>query len=197
MLSDTNEKELIRRCRKNDREAFNELVLIYQNKVINIAYGMLSNKDDAYDAAQETFLKVYRYLDKFEEKSSFSTWIYRITVNVCNDILRKRSKTAPTISIFSGKPTGDQEPAELEIKDSSPTPEDHAESTETQALVRAALDELSEEFKTVITLFDLEGLSYDEIASIIKCPVGTVKSRLNRARNALKKKLSQNRELFL
>lgn len=188
------EKTLILKCKTGDRAAFSALVEKYQSKIINIAYGMLSDKEDAYDAAQEVFIKVFRSIDSFEEKSSFSTWIYRITVNVCNDILRKRQRKISAVSLFTSD--GDDEKP-IEIKDDSPTPQDTVEINETQLEVRRAISELSDEYKAVITLFDIEGLSYDEISSIINIPVGTVKSRLNRARAALKKNLLKKRELFL
>ena len=189
------EKTLISKIKAGDREAFSALVENYQSKIINMSYGMLSDQEDAYDAAQEVFIKVFRSIDSFEEKSSFSTWIYRITVNVCNDMLRKRQRKISALSLYSS--TDDDEEKVLEIKDDAPTPQDAAEINETQLEVWRAISELSDEYKTVITLFDLEGLSYDEISSIIKVPVGTVKSRLSRARAALKKNLLKKRELFL
>ena len=189
------EKTLISKSKAGDRQAFSALVEKYQSKIINMSYGMLSDQEDAYDAAQEVFIKVFRSIDSFEEKSSFSTWIYRITVNVCNDMLRKRQRKISALSL-SSTADGDEEKV-LEIKDDAPTPQDTAETNETQLEVRRAISELSDEYKTVITLFDLEGLSYDEISSIINVPVGTVKSRLSRARSALKKNLLKKRELFL
>ncbi len=195
VLTEIAEKDILEQCKNGKRNAFNILVETYQNKVFNMAYSMLSNYEDASDASQEVFLKVYKNINKFEGKSSLSTWIYRITVNVCNDFLRKRTRSAPVISLFSSN--NDDDDAPLEIKDDTPTPEERAEMTETQKEVRQALSELSSEFKTVITLYDIEGLSYDEISEILKCPVGTIKSRLNRARKALKKNLSEKRELFL
>lgn len=194
-LSDINEKELLKKCQSGDREAFNILVETYQRQVINLAYGMLSNSEDATDAAQEVFIKVYRNIDNFEGKSSLATWIYRITSNVCKDFLRKRTRTIQAVSIYEGSEDDDDRP--MEIKDSSPTPQEHIEMTETQREVRKALDELPEEYKSVIVMYDLEGLSYDEISNVLQCPVGTIKSRLNRARKALKKNLSEKRELFL
>lgn len=187
------ETELIKRCKDGDRNAFNELFAMYENKVINIAYGMLSDREDAYDAAQEVFIKVYKNIASFKENSSLSTWIYRITSNTCNDILRKRQRSVGTVSINS---TYDEEEKDMELKDTAPTPAEFAEMTETQCAVREAISELSDEYREVITLCDIEDLSYDEISGIINCPVGTVKSRINRARNALKKKLSEKRELF-
>ena len=193
VLTDVLEKDILAECKKGNRNAFNILVETYQTKVFNMAYSMLSNYDDASDAAQEVFLKVYKNINKFEGKSSLSTWIYRICVNVCNDILRKRTRSIPVISLFSSSKNDYDEEKPLEIKDDTPTPEERLEMTETQIEVRRALSELSDEFKTVITLYDLEGLSYDEISEILKCPVGTIKSRLNRARKALKKNLSEKR----
>ena len=137
------ENDLIKKCKKGSREAFNILVSNYQQQVINIAYGKLSNQEDAYDAAQEVFVRVYKSIESFKEQSSFTTWLYRITTNVCSDILRKRQKHS-----------------------------------------------------TVITLCDIEGLSYDYIAEVLGIPSGTVKSRINRARSALKKNLMNKRELF-
>lgn len=185
------EADIIKKCKKGDRDAFDELVKMYQNKVVNIAYGMLSDSDDALDAAQEVFIKVYRGLDSFQEKSSFSTWIYRITSNVCADILRKRQRSIVAVSINQS-----EDEKVMEIKDDAPTPEEYSELSERQAAVREALADIKDEYREIITFFDIEGLSYEKISDILKIPVGTVKSRLNRARAALKKNLSKKVELF-
>ena len=187
------EAELIKRLKSDDREAFNILVREYESKIINIAYGILSDKEEALDASQEVFIRIYKNIDSFKGNASLSTWIYRIAVNICRDGLRKRQRSAKTISIDA--PVNDDEQI-IDLPDSAPTPEQMTEKTEVQLLVRRAIDELSEEYRTVITLCDIEGLPYDKIAEIIKCPTGTVKSRLNRARAALRRKISENRELF-
>jgi RNA polymerase sigma-70 factor (ECF subfamily) len=184
---------MIARCKKGDREAFNELMNKYQKQVFNVAYGMLSDYDDASDAAQEVFLKVYRSIASFRGQSSFTTWLYRICANVCNDILRKRQRRGFTVSINGDD---DDENPVSELQSEAPTPEESLEMNERQRAVRAAISELNKEFREIILYSDIEQLSYDEISLILKCPKGTVKSRLNRARNALKKKLSSNRELF-
>lgn len=184
---------LIARCKNGDRDAFNELVEKYQNKVINIAYGILSNADDAADAAQEVFIKVYRSIGSFKEQSSLSTWIYRITVNVCTDIVRKNSKHSKVLSINQ---TFGEDEQEFDIKDDSRTPDELAELNETQREVRQAISELKDEYRAVLTLFDIEGMPYDKISEILKIPIGTVKSRLSRAREALKKELSKKRNFF-
>lgn len=185
------EKKLVELFKKGDRSAFNELVLKYQNTVMNIAFGMLSVREDAEDAAQEVFLKIYKNISAFNENSTLSTWIYRITVNTCNDILRKRIK-GKTVSIY---PDNDDD-SEIVIPDTSHTPEEAAQASEIRRQLLDAIAGLKEEYRTVITLFDLEGMSYDEISKIVNIPVGTVKSRLSRARGQLRKNLEHLRELF-
>ncbi len=187
------EKELVRLLKEGDRDAFNQLISEYQNKVINIAYGMLSDTDDALDASQEVFIKVFKGIGTFKEDSSLSTWIYRICANICKDFLRKRMRTGKTVSIYG---SDDEDNNVMQIADSASTPEELSEQTELQSLIRKAMNELGEEARTVLVLCDIEGMSYDEISRILKTPVGTVKSRINRARVALRKKISEMRELF-
>lgn len=186
--------DLVLRLKKGDREAFNELVREYEKQVINLAYGMLSEREDAYDAAQETFIRIYKSIGTFRGQSSLSTWIYRITANICNDMLRKRQRSARTISIYPSDE--DENNSAAELPDDNPTPEEALELSERQRIVREGIASLNPDFRAVITLCDIEGRSYEEAAAILSVPHGTVKSRLNRARNALRKKLSDNRELF-
>lgn len=186
------ENDLIKKCKQGNREAFNKLFSSYQQQVINIAYGMLSDREDAFDAAQEVFVRVYKNIGSFKEESSFTTWIYRITSNVCSDILRKRQRSAKVVSINQMS----EENKETDIPDTSPTPEENAFLNERQRAVREAISELREEYRVIITLCDIEEMSYDDIADILKLPKGTVKSRINRARTALKKNLEKKRELF-
>ena len=189
------EIDLIKRCKQGDRSAFNELVTEYQSRVVNIAYGMLSDSDDALDAAQEVFIRVYKGIGEFQEKSSFNTWLYRITSNVCADILRKRQKNGRVISIDQSG-TDDGAETVMNIRDNAPTPEERVEITEQHKAVREAMAEIKDEYREVLTLFDVQGLSYKTISEILKVPEGTVKSRLNRARVSLKKILSEKLELF-
>ncbi len=187
------DNELIKMCKRGSRHAFNMLFEKYQTQVVNIAYGMLSDKEDAYDAAQEVFIKVYRNMDSFKEQSSFTTWLYRITANVCADILRKRQKHLNVTSLSQSE----EDNRELDIRDETLTPEESYELTERQSAVRNAIASLKEEYRTVITLCDIEGMSYEDIALVLNIPPGTVKSRISRARNSLKKILINKRELFL
>lgn len=187
------EAELVKRLKKGDRDTFNIFVKEYENKIINIAYGILSDKEEALDASQEVFIRIYKNISSFKGNSSLSTWVYRITVNICKDYLRKRQRSAKTISIDS---TSNEDIEIKEIPDTALTPEQSSEQTELQLIVRQAIDTLSEEYKTVIILCDIQGLSYDKISELLHCPVGTVKSRINRARQALRRKISENKELF-
>lgn len=179
------EKKLIKQCKRGSREAFNELVLRYQDQVVNFSYSMLSNREDAYDAAQEIFIKVYKNIGTFEEKSSFVTWLYKICSNVCKDLLRKRQVRSNVISID----TGDYDDDRMDIEDTRYTPECALEQSEAQKRVRMALSLIKAEYREIITYCDIQQKSYEEAAAILQCPVGTVKSRLNRARMALKQRL--------
>lgn len=189
------ENEIIERVKRGNRDAFTELMERYQTQVFNIAYGMLSDYEDASDATQEVFIKIYKSIASFKGQSAFTTWVYAICRNVCNDILRKRKKQGISISIY-----GDDEDESAPIKSvksDAPTPEETVEADERQRLVREAIASLKTEYREVIVYSDMQQLSYEEIAKILKCPVGTVRSRLNRARTALRKILAEKRELFL
>ncbi len=186
------EQEMISRCKNGDRDAFNVLMEKYQKQVFNIAYGMLSDYEDASDAAQEVFIKIYKSIASFKGESSFTTWMYRICSNVCNDILRKRQRRGVSVSLDSD----DENDSAMQLPSESATPEEQLELNERQKAVREAINALPAEYKEIIVYSDMQQLSYDEIAAILKCPKGTVKSRLNRARTALRKKLLSKRELF-
>ncbi len=183
--------ELVSKIKKGDMAAFDKLVADYSKRVSNIAYSLLSDREDALDAAQEVFIRVYKNIGNFRGESTVSTWIYRITKNVCTDFLRKRRSNI--ISLDDDNEDGPK----LEIADETTSPEQIAEQNERVVAVRKAIAALDENQRTVITLFDINGLSYEEISAILKCPLGTVKSRLYRARDSLRKILSENRELFL
>lgn len=188
------EKQLLERAKNGDTGAFEQLIEGYQKKVFNIAFRMLGNYDDAGELAQEVFIKVYKSMKNFKEESSFSTWIYRITTNVCLDELRKR-KNKKEVSIDEDIKYGDGE-IKREIEDHGPTPETAAERNEVRKAVNDAIQSLSDEHKTMIVMRDIRGFSYEEIARMVSCPEGTVKSRISRARQALKEILKRKKELF-
>lgn len=189
------ENELIERIKNGNRDAFTELMEKYQTQVFNVAHGMLSDYEDASDATQEVFIKIYKSIASFKGQSAFTTWVYAICRNVCNDILRKRKKQGINMSLYGDD---EDEGAPIKnIKSDAPTPEESVEADERQRLVREAIASLKAEYREVIVYSDMQQLSYEEIAKILKCPVGTVRSRLNRARTALRKILAEKRELFL
>ncbi len=175
-------------------DAFEQLVQAYQGKVFNIALSIMGNRADADDAAQEAFIKIYRSIGAFHFHAQFSTWLYRVATNVCLDCLRRR-KRAGAASLDGGE--DGEEAAQLQVPDTGPTPEEAYGEKETVLLVRQAIGKLHAEHQKVIILRDINGLSYEEIAKIERCSVGTVKSRISRARNNLKKLLEKNREQFL
>ncbi|GAB6157919.1 sigma-70 family RNA polymerase sigma factor [Desulfotomaculum varum] len=179
---------LVERSKKGDREAFEHLVQLYENKVYTIAYRLMGNHADAADLAQEAFIKIYQALPNFRGDSSFSTWIYHITVNVCRDELRKRQRR-PTVSL--DEPAADGNNNTYEIRSVAPGPEEMLDRSETQAMIQQCLNALSDDYRTILVMREIQELSYEEIADILGCSLGTVKSRLSRARQALKEKISQ------
>lgn len=189
------DQELVKRTMQGDGQAFDELVVNYQNKVYALAYRYMGNEDDAYDVAQETFIKAYRSLRSFKGESSFGTWIYRITTNVCLDEIRRRKRRVVPLSLDEPLATLDGDEVEREIPDSSLSADRVYEQKEFNQYIQKLLDEMKPEHKTAIILRDVMELSYEEIAAVLNCSIGTVKSRINRARGILQKKLG-DRELL-
>lgn len=188
------EKNLLTKAKNNDIDAFEKLIEAYQKKVFNIAFRILGNYDDANDAAQEVFIRVYRSLNSFKEQSTFSTWIYRITTNVCLDELRKR-KNNKLVYIDEEIKNEDGE-MKRQIESDEPSPDIIAEKNELKRQINEAINDLTDEHKLVIVLRDIQGFSYSEIADITKIPEGTVKSRINRARQSLREIIVNKKELL-
>lgn len=181
------EEELVIRSQKGDVNAFEELVARYERKVYSIAYRFTGNKEDAYDLAQEAFLRAYQSLKNFKNNASFSTWISKIISNICIDQLRKIKRNPQTsldeeIWLEEGSVT-------KQIQDGGPTPEQIIENKELKKYLQGLILQLNPEYRMVIVLRDIYGYSYEEIAEMMDCSLGTVKSRLNRARKALKQKI--------
>ena len=166
-----------------DEKSFESLILGCQSKAYNIAIRYLKNEEDAMDALQESFIKIFRHLNSFKEDSRFDTWVYRIVVNTCNDILRKNSNKKITDSIYRSE---DEKETVIEIPDSTGSPEEVYAKKEKSEFLMSCLDKLNEEQREIIILRDIQGFSYDEISEILKCSVGTVKSRINRSRLKLR-----------
>lgn len=189
------ENELIRRSKAGDTESFSQLVQIYERRIVNYAFRMLRDRDDAEDAAQEAFLRAYRKLDTFNGDSAFSTWLYTILNNICLDVLRKRKRTGEQTHISINQNSADDE-YEIQIEDSSPGPYDSYRRKAAMKALEAAIGKLSDEHRAVIVMRDINGMEYDEIAKILGISLGTVKSRISRARLALRKILEEDMELF-
>ncbi len=188
------EMELVKRAQSGDVAAFESLIEDYQKRIFSIAYRMIQHQEDAADLTQEVILKIFKNLDKFKGDSKFSTWVYRIATNTCLDEIKK-SRRRTTYSLDKEIETEEGSMA-AELPDTAPGPEEEAERKDIKKAVYAAIGQLGQEHKQVIVLRDLQGLSYEEIAEILHCSVGTVKSRISRARGNLKKLLAKNRELF-
>lgn len=181
------EQELVRLARAGDRNAFEALVTAYEGKIYRLAFRYLGNREDAEDASQEVFLRVFRFLEGFQEESSFSTWIYRIGINVCKDIFEQKHRR-----LEQPMEEGGEEGEAREIPDSRFAPEEAYSEKELQDVLNKAILALPTNAREILLLRDLNGLSYEEIGRVLSLERGTVKSRLARARESLRKKLLQN-----
>ena len=190
------EKELISRAQKGDSDAFSALILPYEKRMYGFALRMLKSPEEAEDALQEALLKAYSKLDTYHGEASFSTWLYTILNRLCLDILRKKKRAGEENYVSLNQTNQKDEDYELEIEDSAPTPEEVYRKKEAMQALKEALSKLSEEHRAVILMRDIDGLDYEAIAKITDASLGTVKSRLNRARLNLRKILEEKRELF-
>lgn len=180
--------ELARAAAKGDIDAFETLLGLYQNKVYGLALRMCGSEEDAWDVAQEAFLAAWRALPGFRGESGFSTWLYRLTANAAIDCLRREKKRRGELSIEGGE-------LPLSLPDAGPGPQEAAEGGELRAAVNAALARLTDQHRTVLILRELQELSYEEIAGALGLDLGTVKSRISRARKALRKILLEDGNL--
>lgn len=176
------ESRIVQKVIKGDVNAFETLVLAYEKSVYNIALRMTRNSEDASDMTQEAFIKAYNSLQSFRGDSKFSVWLYRIATNVCLDFLRSRSRR-PTVSL--SVEDNDGEEVQLDVADESQSPEQLLDRQMTRESVRRGLETLSLEYRQILLLREIQGLSYDEISQALGLEVGTVKSRIFRARKKL------------
>lgn len=186
---------LIERCRGGDAAAFDDIVRSHQNRIFNLCHWMLGNRDEAADAAQDAFVRAWRGLANFRADAALSTWLHRIAVNVCLDAKARRARTPIPLSTLE-KPDESGETRTIDPADEGDAPPETLARRERRQAVRAALSSLADHHRAVIVLFDIEGYSYDDAAQVLDVPMGTVKSRLNRARAALRVALEAQRELF-
>ncbi len=180
------DRALVRRVQAGEKKAFDILVLKYQHKLVKLISRYIRDPSEALDVAQESFLKAYRALPNFRGDSAFYTWLYRIAINTAKNHLVSESRRPPGADIDSTE--AEQFQGESDLKEYA-TPERLLLKEEIQNTVAAAIDELPDDLKTAITLRELEGLSYEEIAESMECPIGTVRSRIFRAREAINKRL--------
>ncbi|CAG0967218.1 RNA polymerase sigma-H factor [Anaerolineales bacterium] len=185
IVFEVSETELILKARDGDRNAFNELVRIHAQGVMNVIYRMCGDAQVAEDAAQETFIRAWSHLGSFRVDSSLRNWLYRIALNTATDMLRKEKRILP----------GDVE--DFQLVDPQLGPEGIYLQEERTALVQAAIQSLPDASRAVLVLKEYEGLSYREIADALDIPIGTVMSRLNYARKTLKEKLERHMSVLM
>ncbi|MFA5704227.1 MAG: RNA polymerase sigma factor RpoE [Advenella sp.] len=179
--------ELVARVQKGDKRAFDLLVLKYQRKIMRLLSRMLNNQAEVEDIAQETFIKAYRALPQFRGESAFYTWLYRIAINTARNWLSSNQRKMLVSDTFETKEgeTFSQSDNLIDID----TPESRMVSSEIAHTVNKAIEDLPEDLRTAIVLREIEGLSYEEIAQTMECPIGTVRSRIFRAREAIATRL--------
>ncbi len=171
---DPQEAALIARSQRGDLEAFDRLVAAHEDRIYHAAFRITGNAEDARDAAQEALLKAFRALPRYRHESAFSTWLHRIAVNASLDLVRRRPHVPPLPL------------EEVALPATVGNPEPEAERSELQRRVHQALGGLAPAHRTIIVLRDLQGLAYEEVAEVLRIPIGTVRSRLSRAREALR-----------
>ena len=192
-IDETRERQLIKQAQKGDTNAFENLALQYQKRIYNIALRMLNNPEDAADMTQEVLIKMYRALVKFRGDSAFSTWVYRITVNTCRDMLRRNYKHKENLLIDFGE-GDDKDDTRREIADYSAMPEDIVLQNEAEAYLAALIAGLTPKYRMVVTLREVSGLGYQEIADTLQISLGTVKSRISRARKCMQEQVLSDAE---
>jgi RNA polymerase sigma-70 factor (ECF subfamily) len=181
---------LAKQFQGGNKLAFDRLVLKYQDRIFNLCYRLLGNRAEASDSAQDTFVRVYRSLNRFRFESAFFTWLYRVAVNTCKNKLRSQSYRYRRRMVSLGNPgEGEEGHSVLEVGDESRSPLRELTRRERGALVQHAVDSLPPDQKLVVVLRDIDGLSYQEVSAATGYSLGTVKSKLSRARRLLREKL--------
>ena len=182
------DQQLVERVQRGDKQAFDLLVIKYQRRLARLLSQFIRDAAEVDDVTQETFIKAYRALPSFRGESAFYTWLYRIGINTAKNFLVTQGRRAPTTSIGFDAEDAENFEEGSQLREMN-TPESELMSKQIAQTVNQTLQELPEELRTAITLREIEGLSYEEIASIMNCPIGTVRSRIFRAREAIAEKL--------
>jgi RNA polymerase sigma-70 factor (ECF subfamily) len=186
MSNQSSDKKLVKRVQRGDKGAFDLLVLKYQHKIVNLVMRYVRDPELALDITQEAFIKAYRALPRFRGDSAFYTWMYRIAVNTAKNHLAAQRRRPMSVELDMQDP--EQYDLHAKLKETD-TPEAITLSNEMQETIERAISALPEDLRTAIILRELEGMSYEEIAQTMECPVGTVRSRIFRARDAINKKV--------
>jgi RNA polymerase sigma-70 factor (ECF subfamily) len=196
-LAQLRERRLVRRLKRGDEQAFDAIVRLYQQQVLNLVFRMLGSREEAEDVAQDVFVTVFQSASGFRGDSKFSTWLYRVTVNHCKNRLkylkrRGRNRKRPLDEITEhemARGSGESQPS---YHAAIPRPDDLAAGRQLERLIQAEIARLDEEHRLLIVLRDIQGLSYQEINDVTSLNIGTIKSRLHRARLALKEQLAKH-----
>jgi len=183
--ADVSELDLVKRCQAGETEAFDELVSRYRTRIFAMIYNMVHNEQDAWDLAQDSFVKAWKSIKRFRGRSSFYTWLYRIVMNVTIDWLRKKQVKGAGVEFDDAIQLTDINPASKTLPKADPLPYERMERTEVRARIDNAIVQLSPEHRAVILMKETEGMQYHEIAESLGCSIGTVMSRLFYARKKL------------
>lgn len=181
------DQKLVERVKRGDKRAFDLLVLKYQHKIVGLVGRYLRDQDEVLDVTQEVFIKAYRALPKFRGDSQFYTWLYRIAINTAKNYLVSRSRRPPDTDIDVNE--GEFQDNSAVLRDIE-NPESTLATRQLEKVIYQAIEDLPDELKVAVSLREFEGLSYEEIAEVMECPVGTVRSRIFRAREAIEKKIA-------
>jgi RNA polymerase sigma-70 factor (ECF subfamily) len=183
--ADVSESDLVKRCQAGETEAFDELVTRYRTRIFGMIYNMVHNEQDAWDLAQDSFVKAWKSIKRFQGKSSFYTWIYRIVMNVTIDWLRKKQIKGAGAEFDDAVQLKEIDPASKTVPKADALPYEHMQRSEIRAQIDGAIAQLSPEHRAVILMKETEGMQYHEIAESLGCSIGTVMSRLFYARKKL------------
>jgi len=177
----TTDRELVQRLRAGDAEALRAVVERYQQRIFSLIFGIVRDRHEVEDVAQEVFLKIFQRIDAFDGRSKFYTWLYRVAANAAKDHVKKLSRR-PAVPLDENAP----------LPDEAAGPGEHASRQESRRIVREAIDSLPPRYREVLALREIQGLSYTEIADVLRLSMGTVESRLHRARARLKRRLENH-----
>jgi RNA polymerase sigma-70 factor, ECF subfamily len=182
------DQELVQRVQAGDKKAFDLLVLKYQQRIVHVITGFVHDPVEALDVAQEAFIKAYRAIPNFRGDSAFYTWLYRIAINTAKNYLTAAARRPPTMDVDAADATNYYDAPELKEFE---TPESNVMSNELEQAIHRAIEALPEDTATAIKLREFEGMSYEEISQVMDCPIGTVRSRIFRAREAIDTRVNE------